>query len=1699
MFPIATKFLAVLLSGGAMFMAFPTVAQMQESWRTLLTNTMVVDFVPDESSGVVLTYPIAGETDSDNYITSAAVTRVDARGLRTWTSVLPEMNIANRRRGILTSDGVGNTYIVGHSNIYSPAHHLHKISPNGQPLWRVDENLGNSSPAYLAADGNGNVAMASVISTAQGSSLWIAKYGADGIAQWKTNFTVMADSSSEVVTLETDDDGNWLLLGWSYSFPRSRVDALLKISPSGSLLWSFNSAVGEGEGIGGFQSGPDGSVYLSLGSGFRKLNPDGEQIWSITNQMTVLHVDLSGEVLVREWSGSKPHTVARLRQDGRILWRLPLKQSPFTSALDSTGNYLLATVTLDGWPAAIQLTAIAPGGEQLWTLDDLPYEHDFSSQTGFSKAADGSFRIVAQSKDHPSGTSVVAALQSSTVTGWPRFAMHPTNQVGVGYQTVHFKVEVESEWPAQLQWYHGASPLAGETNSSLTLTALNYASAGDYYAEVRNARGAVFSKIGRLRVVFPPYVSSLPQFLSLAGNASVDLPVYLSAPGSYAYQWRHNGSVLSHETNAVLRLQNVQADSAGEYIVTVSNEAGAATNLAAVVRVAPTVTELWRSRLSISNCCDQACEQVIGPDGSVFLADGVEVLKYSPEGALNWATNDHAFGLVSDGTGGVIYGSHVNLTRLDAQGQVLWQTNGNALPLVTWGNWIVTAGESVWLQDLKGMSVGGLTPECDNCQWQAIRILQPDSSSSLVCAGLIAVDGFNYDLGLAKLSPDGQTQWFVRPGIPLSYSPLHQFAVRVASDGHVTVAAVVGGGAWPSAVYQLITLRLDAEGLELWRNVCDGPPTVLTLGSSHLALDASGNAVAAGPGCIVKYDAHGHELWRTASGHPLFGVHDPKALAVDKAGAIYVAGNGSYEWQQMVVEKLSPDGNSLWASALDSRFAISSLADVDLAEDGSLYVSFADNQTSSTFRFAESDVPGFGALRILTNPEPSFVALPCGAGFTTSASATGEGTLQYQWFFNAPFTFETIALAGATNQTLALSNLCSPNSGQYFLEARNQSGVAASRPVALDVGYLPLFTVTDHDSSVLGEFARVNTGGSVRLRVLTYGNELPTRWQWFFNGSPLAGATNTILEVTAAGPAQAGSYSLAGTNKYGSSTHSIRLLVEDRVRTIFETRETVGGMEEYEDPSPFLPRLAVNSASEVYLLGTEISEASEASQWFVSKYSADGTQLWRVQQPGLAGSNSKGAAILLDSSQNILVAANELGGDGEDGVRVIKLGPEGDVLWTASHLNSATTQREASALVSNPQGDVFLAGIRTDWESPPLYSFISNSFFIIKLQSNGQSDWEGQVPADSGFGYWNDLPALACAADGSLCLAGNLGLTKFSPSGARLWERAGPFHGLSLDPSNRVYAARIWAGLTCFDAEGTTLWTTEQAGRIPLADATGVFTADLYRVFRHSSAGELQWTSHPIGGTGLALAPGGGCYVARSLASKLYTRKLHPNGSETWLATSVEEPELKGHGSAVAVCANGDIVSAHLLIRDRTPTEPTTAFYLLQRLRESPILSIPELRIDPAHVRVRPGERVCFAAQFNGGPAEFQWFQGSYPLLGETNLTFCFDAQPFGGQDFWVHAVTTNGGFASAQAQVDFLLPFVQPPVPLTNGMWRLPIWSKGYYLPLVLESSTNLLQWEEMSFWQNAYPYFFYYEFPQTAQPQRYFRVRHVAPQTEL
>ena len=176
-------------------------------------------------------------------------------------------------------------------------------------------------------------------------------------------------------------------------------------------------------------------------------------------------------------------------------------------------------------------------------------------------------------------------------------------------------------------------------------------------------------------------------------------------------------------------------------------------------------------------------------------------------------------------------------------------------------------------------------------------------------------------------------------------------------------------------------------------------------------------------------------------------------------------------------------------------------------------------------------------LALLPQGVPTAVVSPLtatqyvGFSITLNAVVNGQAPVTAQWY-KAPAT----PLSGQTNLVLTLTNLTLGDSGNYYLVASNTLGTAQSSNVVVtvipDVG--PSIT-----QDILPQSAYIYQ--TVKFAAVADGTPVLS-YQWTFNGSPIADATNRTLTLINVQAASAGNYRLTVTNSYGSTNSSIAAL-----------------------------------------------------------------------------------------------------------------------------------------------------------------------------------------------------------------------------------------------------------------------------------------------------------------------------------------------------------------------------------------------------------------------------------------------------------------------------------------------------------------------------------------------------------------------------
>ena len=156
-------------------------------------------------------------------------------------------------------------------------------------------------------------------------------------------------------------------------------------------------------------------------------------------------------------------------------------------------------------------------------------------------------------------------------------------------------------------------------------------------------------------------------------------------------------------------------------------------------------------------------------------------------------------------------------------------------------------------------------------------------------------------------------------------------------------------------------------------------------------------------------------------------------------------------------------------------------------------------------------------LLIQTPPQSQTVA--GGTNTTFGVTAIGQGPFRYQWQTNG------VALAGATTNSLVLTNVQMNQAGSYSVIVSNAFGTVTS-PNAM-LGVVPLFITSQPQNQ------STYVGGQASFNVTATGKG-PFGYQWQASGTNLPSATNNPLVLTNVQFSGAGPYSVTVSNAFGA-------------------------------------------------------------------------------------------------------------------------------------------------------------------------------------------------------------------------------------------------------------------------------------------------------------------------------------------------------------------------------------------------------------------------------------------------------------------------------------------------------------------------------------------------------------------------------------
>lgn len=289
---------------------------------------------------------------------------------------------------------------------------------------------------------------------------------------------------------------------------------------------------------------------------------------------------------------------------------------------------------------------------------------------------------------------------------------------------------------------------------------------------------------------------------------------------------------------------------------------------------------------------------------------------------------------------------------------------------------IVAQVNQEWVARYKGS-----TNQTDQAQDIAV-----DNAGNVYVTGFSLRSSTGYDYTTVKYSPSGAQEWVATYNGPGGGED-KAWAIALDTDGNVYVT---GQSTGVGTDIDFATVKYSPSGVQQWvarYNYADGNKDA----ANDIAVDAFGHIYVTGYSYVnstedndyvtIRYDSNGNQKWvRLYNGHSSKSDM-AQALAVDKAGSVYVTGYGYYSSTSnydYITVKYDSTGTFKWQVWADGSEGSANSWDHanDIAIDASGFV----NVTGDMMKTASSSSSDYGTIRVTSNGGYQWLSLYDGPG-----------------------------------------------------------------------------------------------------------------------------------------------------------------------------------------------------------------------------------------------------------------------------------------------------------------------------------------------------------------------------------------------------------------------------------------------------------------------------------------------------------------------------------------------------------------------------------------------------------------------------------------------------------------------------------------------------------------------------------------------
>lgn len=694
----------------------------------------------------------------------------------------------------------------------------------------------------------------------------------------------------------------------------------------------------------------------------------------------------------------------------------------------------------EGTPASMSVVAVGGNLTYQWRRNTVNIFSATSSTYSIPsvQATDaGSYDVIVGGSCAP--LSIVSSAATLVVNSNARITQQPTAQTSCTGGVVTFTA-IATGTNLSYQWRRNGQPITDNNSASTntyTILGVNPSQAGTYDCLVTGTCSpvGVATNTALLTVNSPVAVQTQPQSSTVCSGSPVTFSVV--ATGTLpTYQWRFNGVSIGgiQATLPSYTITNVLANNAGNYDVVVSNTCNNVTSLVANLTVQQPASIILQPQAQRA-CVGDNIVLIIGVNGTAlgyqWFKDGNAILGANNSSLIITNATSTTSGFYRCVVQGSTACGTAQLTSNNVTIQIGTPTSVTRQP----SDKSVSLGSSVSIEvEAEGSGIGA----SNQLSYAWFR-----GTTRLVDGGRISGSNTSVLTIRSIISGDLSNDYFVIVTGACGTAQSNRFSLRVPSltiTSQPTEQRVCTG----NVITLGVSAQTDAQNAQLTYQWFKGTTALVDGGrisgsqsnllriSNAIGSDSDSYSVQVSvqPGGVRQTSTAVNVLVNNAPSVVTQPSNTEVCVGENATFTVGASGGGlSYQWQR--------DGAPI-NGATNTTLTVSSARLIDAAQYSVFIRNNCGEVTTSNAILTVNSIPTISV-------QPVGIRIGRGGQFTLSVTATGSGTVTYQWRKGAT------NIAGATNTTYTMTNLQPSDSSEYSCVVSNGCGSVTSASALVSV------------------------------------------------------------------------------------------------------------------------------------------------------------------------------------------------------------------------------------------------------------------------------------------------------------------------------------------------------------------------------------------------------------------------------------------------------------------------------------------------------------------------------------------------------------------------------------------------------------------------------------------------------------------------